>query len=632
MVSGLTQHYYYTIPSDLDLITTAPTREAIFQYLSQVKYEDFPEFILDILLKVEGHISIDITDGPGDEKQDILTINPQGKRCLTQCKHKNKLDGKYSGDELDRIVAACLRKNCDEAYFVTNGDLSPQAKGYVTDKEFLRGWPDKENPLIVDYWNGFKIWEKIKANQDILNKWFSGMGQSHGLRNFKFCVSFLKMPFKTISTKEDFNSIMNFLIDKDVIKKTDEENAFTSTMPNGIQLHIEKWFQFVAEANLQLNTPVNDEGFWYSPQYALVVKVEIPEIIGKYAPATIKQNIIDYLFRELPTVDSKFDWWHIIISQGKSFIFLHDISEPRQIILDSSLSFVNVEAGLFSESNYCGLDSSEFKVKTNIENEESIWIHKSSEIEVIQLFEQSLNPTETYHYQRVQLNKLSSLSNYEFRAVQNIDSTQAMRIRRILDHEWVAFSQNEDTLIWCFPPDTSAKKVELIEKKLQVHGLKVLHIRDTDKEEILKSISKDIPPVSLITTTELKDASIPIDLLRRGFWLNKNLKLKRKIDENDAMELLKFKFTYENSFGYDHMNGKTTLKSHTSELPNILCDLFTVRCNQMIDIAILSNPININFRFFLNSTDSSTTIALKGIEEFKMIFQDVKSILKRISI
>ena len=62
-------------------------REGIFKYLSQIGYDKFPEFVLDILIKIEGHSPIDVTDGQGDEKQDIITLNPSGERCLTQCKH-----------------------------------------------------------------------------------------------------------------------------------------------------------------------------------------------------------------------------------------------------------------------------------------------------------------------------------------------------------------------------------------------------------------------------------------------------------------------------------------------------------------------------------------------------------------
>ena len=119
IISGTTQHFYHTIPNELDLITTTPTREGIFKYLSQIGYDKFPEFILDVLVKVEGHTAIDVTDGQGDEKQDILTINPKGERCLTQCKHTVNYKTHYNGDDLDLLVAACMRKNCKQYLSLT---------------------------------------------------------------------------------------------------------------------------------------------------------------------------------------------------------------------------------------------------------------------------------------------------------------------------------------------------------------------------------------------------------------------------------------------------------------------------------------------------------------------------------
>ncbi len=118
-----------------------PERSAIFQYLSHISWDRFVEFVVDILVHVQKHQLVDNTDGPGDEKQDILTIDPGGQRHLTQCKHTSKFDDNANGDDLDTLFAACLRKNCQRARYVTNADLTVQAKRYITDAEYARGWP-----------------------------------------------------------------------------------------------------------------------------------------------------------------------------------------------------------------------------------------------------------------------------------------------------------------------------------------------------------------------------------------------------------------------------------------------------------------------------------------------------------
>ena len=142
ILQATSSHYYHAVPSELERATISPEKSAIFEYLSRIGSDRFVEFVTDVLVHVEGHKLVDKTDGPGDEKQDILTLDPKGQRHLTQCKHTTKYEDKTSGDELDLMVTACLRKNCRSALWVTNADLTPQAKRYVNDGEYLRGWPE----------------------------------------------------------------------------------------------------------------------------------------------------------------------------------------------------------------------------------------------------------------------------------------------------------------------------------------------------------------------------------------------------------------------------------------------------------------------------------------------------------
>ncbi|MDE3167295.1 MAG: restriction endonuclease, partial [Acidobacteriota bacterium] len=166
LLQATTTHYYHAVPSELERVTISPEKTAIFEYLSRIGSDRFVEFIADVLVHVEGHTFVDKTDGPGDEKQDILTLRPDGQRHLTQSKHTARYGDNSSGDELDILVAACLRKNCRSALYVTNADLTVQAKRYVTDREYERGWPAAaEFRPDIDYWNGDRIWHRIAGNE-----------------------------------------------------------------------------------------------------------------------------------------------------------------------------------------------------------------------------------------------------------------------------------------------------------------------------------------------------------------------------------------------------------------------------------------------------------------------------------
>ena len=292
LISGMSQQYFHTIPSDTDLITTTPTREGIFKYLSQIGFDKFPEFILDILTKIDGHKALDVTDGQGDEKQDIITLNPDGKRCLTQCKHTVDYKSHYTGDDLDLMVVACMRKNCKETIFATNSDLTPQGKRYVTDEEYNRGFTNPKDCPSIDYWNGYKIWEKIKTNQDIINKWFSGLGQVHGLRSFKFDLTIQELPFNKSKLNESdaFDNLLDILSKLDWIEEISKGLHYKAIIADEIQVNVKRWFQFTGGLDLNFVLPDDDLSFFNRPLFALTIEVVLNDSNEKFSPQLIQKN------------------------------------------------------------------------------------------------------------------------------------------------------------------------------------------------------------------------------------------------------------------------------------------------------------------------------------------------------
>lgn len=137
---------------------------------------------------------------------------------MTQCKHTVNYAAKSSCDELDLMFGAAFRKDCKVALYVTNGDLTPQAKRYINDREYLRG--SSANPATVptmEYWTGRQIWGRIANNSQILNKWFSGAAQVHGLRSVSVHLISTEMPDRAVrecdpeSVKSAFKAAGNVL-------------------------------------------------------------------------------------------------------------------------------------------------------------------------------------------------------------------------------------------------------------------------------------------------------------------------------------------------------------------------------------------------------------------------------------
>ena len=628
IISGTTQRFYHTIPSDLDTISLSPTKDAIFKYLSRIDYNKFPEFILDILTQIDGHKRVDVTDGPGDEKQDILTFTPNGMRCLTQCKHSERYNNHYAGDGADLMVSACLRKDCMAGKFVTNTDLTPQAKNYFNDKEYLRGLQGKI-PLVIDYWNGDAIWDKIKNNGAILNKWFGGLGQTHGLRTFKFDVTVQQMPYDNDHDAESpFEKVITILLEKKLIRKVNGYNeVYNGRIREGLSIEIKKWFHFSGDLDIKFMPPGSNANFLYHPLFALAIEVFIGDSTQTYSPEIIKKEVIKYLFDTTLANLENCTWWHITASQSTSFVFLHDIIEPRQVKLDSAITFVSVTPEtLRPEVDYCSLDKVLFYSKYDDDDDQAIWIHNESKTEVVLFFEEKLNPVYSYNYQLEQEYRLKEVADFTFRAISGIGEVNLMRVRRMLDHEWLAFIHNDDTLIWCFPPESSLKKIERIEKKLAAVGLKVLQLDDETRAHVLAEIKVDRAPTTL-THSEIGNLTFPVNLDKRGFWLSFNIELPRKLTIEQEIKLLEYKFQYEHKQGFDHMQGQQTLKSHSSELPNMLFDIFSIRAIRMIDMAILDNPISIHYRVFENSLERTNELALKYITEFQEIINQINSLI-----
>ena len=624
----MTQQFYHTIPSELDLITTSPTREGIFKYLSQIGYDKFPEFILDILVKIEGHTPIDVTDGQGDEKQDILTINPDGVGCLTQCKHTIDYKSHYNGDDLDLITAACMRKNCKQAIFVTNSDLTPQGKKYVTDQEYNRGFSNPQDCPNIDYWNGFKIWEKIKTNQDIINKWFSGLGQVHGLRSFKFDLTIQELPFddKDPIAKDAFVEILQIISGKTWVEEKVKGLLYEAKISDKYEVNIKKWFQFTGGLDINYIPPEDNLDFLNMPLYALTIEVVMLSESEKYNPTLIRDEIVKKISDECLPPKSDNRWWHVTVSQIKSIIYLHDIAEPREIDLSSAMTYVKpLSHATQKELNYCSLSESEFRLDENADD--SIWIHKDTNIQVIQMFEQKVNPLEQYNYQLTQYAQLKKYSLYNFYAVENIHSSMMMRIRRIIGNDWVAIQQNSDTLLWGIDPSFEESKIKIVHDKLKALGLTVLRVKPDDVLVILEKVQKDLVPSNWMFTSDIQTISFPVMLDKRVLWLSKDLKSNRNVDLELAQQLLTIKYRYENEFGFDHLGGKKSQTISSLEIREILFEIFSFRGKRMLDIAIYNNPISVNVRFSEGEIESSNNLAVSYLKEFEKIYTEVKNVL-----
>lgn len=628
IISGVSQEYYHTIPSDIDLIQASPTRESIFEMLSQIPYSKFPEFIADILVMVEKHTLIDVTDGQGDEKQDILSETPEGKRCLTQCKHSINYKDHHNGDELDLMFGACMRKDCQEAIYVTNSDLTPQGKKYVNDKEYQRGW--KGDPSVfpkIEYWNGNSIWDRIKNENALINKWFSGLGQLHGLRSFKFDLTIQKLPY----AKDEHDSLIDTLMESIKKKKWATEIqpdfAYTTTLKNLCTLNIKRWFQFSGQLDINFMLPNDDVGFIHNPLYALTLEAIVSNNQKVFSAARIREAIIKFIGKELLSGTENGVWWHLTSSQIKSNVYLHDIKEPRELLLETAYTFVKYKDHEVSgELEYCMLDPKKYELLSDPDDATS-WNQTGTQIKVQQLFEQKFNPVEDYNHQVRQFYKAKEWLQYEFKAVEGLDGLLMMRARQLLPMDWIALDKDGGDFIWGYPKTTPGDTVSLIDKKIAALGLRVLKVKQDVVEKMIDSVKIDIKP-RFFVHGDFKNISFPIALEQRVFYLSKHIDLDHELDVNVLGKLLVYKFNYESKFGFVSTAGKEQVMLKEYELKGLLFNLMTFRGKRMIDIGIGNGQqLWLNIRYNDNRADDSTTLADTYCKEFRRTEREILKIL-----
>lgn len=629
IIGGMTPQYYHTLPDKLDEITTNPLKENIFKMLSQISDVQFPEFVADILTKVEGHTLCDITDGQGDEKQDILTFDPSGRRCLTQCKHTIYYNKHYNGNELDLMVVACMRKDCKSATFVTNSDLTPQGKKYVTDKEYERGQTNMAEVITVDYWNDLRLWERIKNNSDILNKWFSGLGQTHAMRSIRFEVALTKLPLTENSDHQELQELLREMESKSLIQKDAEKTGWTAIC-SGHQVSISTGIQIDGNLGVLYHHPVHDNELYNRGLPVLSIEVRVNSDLQKYQPNQIKDQVIRALFNPVLTDPGQNEWWHLVTGPSSGFLFLHDISEPRQVILDSGVSYVKLDLGeLIPELEYISMGGEDFRLLDNQQDDDdSIWLHGSTAVELVQWIDQRMDPVEVYNNQVFQMRNLDRFKSNDFFAVTGIAEKLIMRIRRYFPNEWTVFQVNSDTVMFCTPDGSTSEKFKLVEKKIALLHLQIKPVRPQDRDNLLQGLKNDMPPATSMFVSGLKGLNLPVDLQGRIFWLKKDLNVAGGMNVELATELLKFKLNYDNQNGYDHMAGKTEMETHTSELPELLWDIFSFRGSKMIDIAIYNNPITISLRYREEKMQSSQNLAELYLKEFLKTYSELETLIE----
>jgi len=630
IIQGVTAHHYHVLPSELSRATVSPEREAIFQYLSRLGSERFVDFITDILVQVENHRLIERTDGPGDEKQDILTLDPEGQQQLTQCKHTINYDDNTSGDELDLLFSACFRKNCRRALYVTNADLTVQAKRYVTDKEYTRGWKGSKELLpSIDYWNGRRIWERISRSNVILNKWFSGMAQVHALRRFFTDVIVTRMPSGDVCPLKTTEVAKELSKTHRVVERP-EDHSFDVSVDENLMLNLRDWFRGSLDLGVAFLPPSERYQYPNVPLSTIRVQAFLSETVGAFDVALYRDRIGSLVGAVLPNPDEGV-WWHLLVTAPQAFVFLHDIGKAVLVSVEQPEAFVRVgERAPGRERTWAVRPGQGFERSGDPDDpDDEVWRNNATGMTMRVLVDQDIHPLTAYELQLSQAGIIKELRGYAFRALENADASVVETVRRLSDPKWYVLQSSSGDLFWTYPPDAERGSVEKLERVLQRRGLQILSVGDEDRELILTMI--DTTPVGrrgLIVTGE-HALTPPVLLNQRTFWFSREYALEAKVSEDQVLEILKFKASYEAEHGHDLLAGRPEGIFASEEFLRLLFDPMTFRGRRMIDVGFHGGKVFVNLRVRDGSILSADDLAQLYAPEFDRIYIEI---LNRLSV
>lgn len=597
IIQARSVEYYHNVPDELELLTITPEQQAIFQYLSAVEPDRFQEFVADILTLVEGHEVIDITGGPGDEKQDILSKSPNGSRQLTQCKHTVNYATKSTGNELDLMFSAAIRKDCKFALYVTNGDLTPQAKRYVNDQEYRRG-SSIEPALLpqIEYWTGRKIWEQIGSNSRILNKWFSGAAQVHGLRSVSLSLVISEMPGRAVLESEPEAVLAKF-----------------KALGSSLTLTVDSWFTSLhsvpgVAGTLPLNSPIPALRIQVADNGAGLFDVE--SAVRKAAAAA------------LSSVAGADSWFHLFVSPPSAAFFVHDLGKPIMCEIGEGWSFVKIGDQIEDEFRWSFDPGPEF---TPDEDGYLSWTHETTDAHWDVVVSQPVGPHEAYAIVLRQQQVIQAASEYRFWRLEssqrNLDS-----LRAVSDMESMLLTDGDQHLLLGLEMPKGETIAARLEEYCTRNEVPFMVLNEEERANVLSRI-EELPQSASKFVSQSSDLESPIDLTERVVSLRAatSLEGKRPI----LREMLLYKLNYEGKWGFDAFKGNDSLTLGSEELRGRLFDYLSIRGNRMLDIGFTDEgKMAVALRRRVTVPERASRIACEMQTEMNQILSELASLCR----
>ena len=604
-----------------------PNRDALSELMAQLPASNFPELIEQILIQNYNHARGDITDGPGDQSRDIHTITPEGNKHLTQCRHtENPHKSNLNHHDLDELWAATGRLNYQHGLLVTNADMTAPAKASYVNGEYTReGRPE------LGVWNGRNLWDEISKNQDILNRWFSGLAQLHSVKRFSFRVLPVKMPQREPAEIKDCVDGFIAKLRKQgfAIGRSGESWKFEN---GNLIIFMRKWFS--SAANLFMPCSLKASYDLVTAPFSILEF----HVINKTNEFDY-DGIRDFLgFKLLKTFKNKDGFWTtLLVSPLMAPVYIHDTQNVIVSGIKPYTSFVSVNDECFEELNA----AFSFPDAFTMQNDDGLeFIHNDSDILFTVNYSQPIyeGGDDTLKVIKFKVQKAFRKS-IVFEVDYDSDFEFSMALASVnIDHP-VFEDPDDKKLFFCFTKGEDDEDVKA-DLKVFIQSLKAsdINYRVLEPNDLVKMNERLQNELQFEARTEKachsrRELVAPIDLQSRVITSFAEVDISNFAGEfyELAFELFKYKMREQQLIGFDEGFKEGNNQITARQLRNILWRPTKMTGIESINIGIRSSsePMSLLIYFKPNRLEvlsealrSCLARTLKHIENISMIIKE----------
>ena len=635
IVQHLTEIYYHDLKHDYDfdkqlrnikglqsappspkpetpLKSLLPNRSAISDLMAQLPASDFPELIEQILIQNHNHTRGDITDGPGDQSRDIHTLTPNGEKHLTQCRHtENSHKANLDRHNLDELWAATSRLRYGHGLLVTNADMTTPAKASFRNGEYSReGYPE------LKVWNDRNLWDEIRNNQNILNRWFSGLAQLHSVKRFSFRALPAKMPDREpAEIKTCIDGFIAKLKEQGFIA---ERTGLSWKIENAdVIIFMREWF--ASAANLFMPCALKTPHDLMTAPFS-ILEFHVINKTNRASHDAIREFLCSILLKNYENEDGS--WTTMLVSPLIAPVYIHDTEDAIVSLIKPHTSFVLVNNDCFNELSTATLPPDEYTIQSD---DELVFIHRDTGILFCVNYSQPVDESSDDMLRIISFKAQEAFRKsivFEVSYDNKFEFSMALASSNFTN--LVLEDSDDKKLYFCFVKEANKENLKADLSEF-LHSLKIQNInsRVLEPDDLIEMNERLQNELQLEVQTERachtrSGLIVPIDFRSRVTTSMAEIDISSfSLDhENLAFELFEYKMHEQHKGGFDEGFKVGDNKISFRQLKNILWRPTKMTGRESINIGIksISDPIKLMIYFKPNRIESLSN-SLKSCHE-----------------